>query len=220
MADLSDLAAVEHVMRDMDAVVHLGGISIEDSWDSLLPANIVGTYNVYEAARRAGVKRVVYASSNHVVGFHRRTQTVGVDAPMRPDSRYGVAKVFGEALGRMCADKHGIETVSLRIGQFRPIPTNTRMLSLWISPADMVRLVQCSLDADNVHFEVVYGISANTRAWYENPGAVRIGYAPRDNAENYVQQALSGQVEQGIGQWFQGGPFCTDEFDGNHDAIT
>ncbi len=220
VADLSDFAAVELLMRDMEAVVHLGGIPIEDNWDALLPANIVGTFNVYEAARRAGVKRVVYASSNHVVGFHRRTRVVGPDDPMRPDSRYGVSKVFGEAIARMYADKYGIETVCLRIGQFRPRPTNTRMLSLWISPADMVQLVLCSLEADEVHFEVVYGISANRRAWYANPGAERIGYVPRDNAEEYLQEVLeSADVEEGIGQWFQGGPFCTAEFDGAFDDI-
>lgn len=219
LADLSDLAAVERLMQGIDAVVHLGGVSIEGSWEAILPANIEGTYNVYEAARRSGVKRVVFASSNHAVGFHRRTHVVGPDAPVRPDSRYGVAKVFGEALARLYADKHGIETVSLRIGQFRPSPTNARMLSLWISPADMMRLVQCSLDAQDVHFEVVYGISANARAWYDNPGATRIGYLPQDNAEDYLTQALAGEAEDTIGCQFQGGPFCSDEFDGTADNI-
>ena len=220
VADLADLDAVTHLMRGMDAVVHLGGISVEDEWDALLPANIVGVYNLYEAARRAGVQRVVFASSNHVTGFYRRTQTIGPDVAPRPDSRYGVTKVFGEAIARMYADKHGIQTVSLRIGQFRPAPSNERMLSLWISHEDMVRLVIRSLEADDVHFEVVYGISGNARAWYDNPGGQRIGYAPEQNAEDHRDAAMAAAKEPGVGRLFQGGPFCTDEFDANPDAIS
>lgn len=220
IADLSNLEAVHQLMRDVDAVVHMGGISAEDEWDALLPANIVGTYNLYEAARRAGVKRVVFASSNHVVGFHRRTRVIGPDEAIRPDTRYGVTKAFGEALARLYADKHGLESVCLRIGQFRPRPANSRMLSLWLSPEDMVRLVQSSLDADNVHFEVVYGVSANQRGWYENPGAVRIGYVPQENAEDYLT-AVQAQpdAEDEVGRLFQGGPFCSTEFDGAIDDI-
>ena len=220
IADLSNLEAVHHLMRDVDAVVHMGGISVEDTWDALLPANIVGTYNVYEAARRAGVKRVVFASSNHVVGFYRRTQVIGPEKAIRPDTRYGITKAFGEALARFYADKHGLESVCLRIGQFRPSPTNSRMLSLWLSPEDLVRLVQSSLDANNIHFEVVYGVSANQRGWYDDPGAAKIGYVPQQNAEDHLSavQAQS-DVEDEVGRLFQGGPFCSIEFDGSIDDI-
>ena len=220
--DLGDLAAVERAARDVDAIVHLGGNSLEAEWDDICANNIGGTYNLYEAARRAGVKRVVFASSNHVVGFHRRERPVGPDSPLRPDTRYGVSKVFGEAIARLYADKHGLASVCLRIGQFRPKPTNLRMLSLWISPRDMVQLVVRSLEAPDLHFEIVYGISANRRGWYDNPGAVRIGYRPVDNAEDYaaeVEAAAAGQPEPPIEGSFQGGPFCSQEFEGDAGRI-
>ena len=220
--DLSDLAAVEQAARDVDAIVHLGGNSLEAAWDDICANNIVGTYNLYEAARRCGVARVVFASSNHVVGFHRRERTVGPDSPLRPDTRYGVSKAFGEAIARLYADKHGVASVCLRIGQFRPKPTNVRMLSLWISPRDMVQLVQRSLDAPGVHFEIVYGISGNSRAWYDNPGAERIGFRPLDDAEAYaaeVMTAAAGAPEPALERAFQGGPFCSQEFDGDAERI-
>ena len=142
--DLRDRAATMKAMEGIDIVYHFGGIPAEDTWETIRDVNIEGTYNIYEAARLNGVKRVVFASSNHAMGFHRRETIVGQDEPTRPDSRYGVSKVFGEAVGNLYADKHGLETISLRIGQFRPKPTNRRMLSLWLSPADMGRLaVSC-----------------------------------------------------------------------------
>jgi uronate dehydrogenase len=168
------------------------------------------------------VKRVVFASSNHVVGFHRRERSVGPDSPLRPDTRYGVSKVFGEAIARLYADKHGLASVCLRIGQFRPKPTNRRMLSLWISPRDTVQLVVRSLEAPDVHFEIVYGISANRRGWYDNPGAARIGYRPVDDAENYaaeVEAAVAGELESPVEGAFQGGPFCSQEFEGDAGRI-
>jgi uronate dehydrogenase len=221
-ADLADYAAVEDVVRGCDAVVHLGGISMEDTWQAISQSNIHGTYNVYEAARQCGVERVVFASSNHAAGFWRRSTTIGPDVPTRPDSYYGLSKVFGEGLARLYADKHGLSSVCLRIGQFRVKPTNVRMLSLWLSHRDMVSLARCSLEAEDIHFEVVYGISANTRAWYQNPGAERIGYRPEDNAEDFASEVLDNlelEPEDAIGALFQGGPFCSDGFDGDPDRI-
>lgn len=221
-ADLADYQAVEAAVRDCDAVVHLGGIPLEDKWPAISQSNIHGTFNVYEAARRCGVKRVVFASSNHAVGFWRRTRSIGPDVPTRPDSLYGLSKVFGEGLARLFADKHGLPSVCLRIGQFRPKPTNERMLSLWLSHRDMVTLARCSLEAEDIHFEIVYGISANTRAWYSNPGAERIGYKPKDNAENFAAEVLGNpniEVEDEVGALFQGGPFCSADFDGIPERI-
>lgn len=222
-ADLSDYDAVEAVVRDCDAVLHIGGIPHEDAWDAILRSNVIGTFNVYEAARRCGVKRVVFASSNHAAGFWRRSRTIGPDVPARPDSLYGVSKVFGEGVARLYADKYAISSVCLRIGQFRPRPTNVRMLSLWLSPADMVRLAHRSLEAEGVHFEIVYGISSNTRAWYANPGAERIGYRGEDNAEDYAAEVLAdpkAAAEDDIGALFQGGPFCSDGFHGDPEKIS
>ncbi len=219
--DLRDFDQVRESMEGIDCVFHLGGVSVEGDWPSVRDINIDGTYNVYEAARQAGVQRVIYASSNHAAGFHRRGHRIGPDAPIRPDSRYGVSKAFGEAIARLYADKHGIGSICLRIGQFRPKPTNRRMLSLWLSYDDTARLAISCLNARDVHFEIVYGISANTRAWYDNPGAARIGYAPRDNAETYLATLPpEAYDEDRVEAAFQGGPYCSAEFDASPDNIS
>ncbi len=132
-ADIEDFAATRQSMKNIDCVVHLGAIPIEGPWEKILPINIAGTYNVFEAARQQGVKRVVFASSNHAIGYYRRSQTIDGTAQPRPDSRYGVSKAFGEALGHMYADKHGMEVACLRIGTFRDRPVERRHLSTWIS---------------------------------------------------------------------------------------
>ncbi len=213
--DVRDAKAVSTVMQGVDIVYHFGGIASEADWTAIRSVNIDGTYNIYEAARQASTRRIVFASSNHFAGFYRRDHAIGPDVPLRPDSRYGVSKVAGEAIARLYADKHGIGTIALRIGQFRPKPTNRRMLSLWLSHADMARLASCCLDADDIHFEVVYGISANTRAFYDNPGADKIGFRPQDNAESYADSLSQEDLaENEVEALFQGGPFCSDEFDG------
>jgi uronate dehydrogenase len=221
-ADLCDAEAMLAVMQGVDSVVHLGGTPEESDWESVHANNIVGLFNVYEAARQAGVHRIVFASSNHVVGFYRRDHRVGDQEPARPDSRYGVSKVFGEAIARLYADKHGIAAICLRIGSFRVRPTDIRMLSTWISPADMVRLARCSLEAPDVHFEIVYGVSANPRNWWDNPGAERIGYRPKDNAEQYADEmmaTMSPEDEPIEERLFHGGPFCGMEFNARIDDI-
>ena len=219
-ADLTDPSRVAELMDGIDCVVHLGGVPREAAWDAILHNNIEGTYNVFEAARAAGVKRIVFASSNHTIGYHRVSRRVGVEEPMRPDSRYGVSKVFGEALGRLYADKHGLEVACLRIGSFRKEPGDFRQLATWISPRDTVQLVRRCIDAPQFHFLVLYGVSANTRSRWENPHAAFIGYAPEDNAEAYADRfsepALDGTdpVTE-----FHGGPFCGLEFDGDVSRI-
>jgi uronate dehydrogenase len=221
-ADLRDLDQMVAAMEGVDAVVHLGGVPEEDAWEPVHNLNLVGCYHVFEAARRQGVKRMVFASSNHVIGYYRRPERIGPDVPPRPDSRYGVSKVFGEALGRLYADKHGIGCVSLRIGSFQPKPKNVRMLSTWISHRDTVQLVRRSLDAPEVHFEVVYGVSNNDRNWWDNPGGERIGYKPEDNAEDYAEEIL-GQMapedEPETERLFHGGEFCGMEFSGDTSRI-
>ncbi|MGB3386766.1 MAG: NAD(P)-dependent oxidoreductase [Pseudaminobacter sp.] len=218
--DLRDFTSTRNAMKDIDIVFHFGGLSLEADWASIRDVNIDGTYNVFEAARLAGVRRVVFASSNHVAGFYPRDFRIGPEVLARPDSRYGVSKVFGEALGQLYADKHGLEVISLRIGQFRPKPTNLRMLSLWLSPADMAQLARRCVTAAQVDFEIVYGISANTRAWYDNPGAARIGFVPQDNAEDYADSLWAeGFCETPVEATFQGGPFCSAEFDSRRDVV-
>jgi uronate dehydrogenase len=217
-ADLRDLAQVEAIMEGVDAVVHLGGMSVENTWELVHEANIVGCYHVFEAARRQGVKRVVFASSNHAIGFHRRTERIDDTAMLRPDGNYGLSKMFGEGLGRLYADKHGIACVCLRIGSWQPKPLNLRMLSTWLSPRDGIHLIGRALDATGVHFEIVYGASANDRSWWDNPGGARIGFAPQDNAEVFageLEAQMAPEDEPEVERTFHGGPFTAMGFSGD-----
>jgi uronate dehydrogenase len=186
--DLNDRGATEDAMAGVDAVVHLAAIAHEAAFDDIVAGNVMTTYSVFEGARRAGVRRVVFASSNHVTGFYRRDEIVGPNEPVRPDTFYGVSKAFGEALGRLYADKHGLEVVCLRIGSFAERPTTVRQLNIWLSPRDCVELVRCSLEAADVGFTVVYGVSANTRSWWRDDAAARLGYRPQDDAEIFAAE--------------------------------
>ena len=186
--DLNDRRGTQAAMKGVAAVVHLAAIPREAPFDDIVEGNVKTTYSVFEAARRAGVRRVVFASSNHVVGFYERGETVGADDPVRPDTFYGVSKAFGEALGRLYADKHGLEVVCLRIGSFAERPTTPRQLSTWLSPRDCIQLVGCSIDAADVGFAIVYGVSANTRRWWRDDAAARLGYRPQDDAETYAAE--------------------------------
>jgi len=187
--DLSDAAAVHALMAGVDALVHLGGVSVEGPFEPILQANILGLHNVYEAARRHGVKRIVYASSNHVTGCYRQDERISTHDRPRPDGNYGLSKFFGEGLASLYWDRYGIETVSLRIGTATPDdrPPDRRALSTWLSHADLARLVIASLTARDVGCLVAYGISNNPRAWYASRDAwARLGYDPQDSAEVYA----------------------------------
>ena len=185
VAALEDRAAVLALLKDVDAVVHLGGISVEAAFDPILQANIVGVFNLYEAARKQGVRRVVLASSNHVTGFYRQDERIDAQAPVRPDTLYGVSKAFGENLARLFHDRHGIETVCLRIGSCLPEPIDRRTLASWLSHDDLERLVVASVSAPRVGHCVVYGVSDNPLTWWHNPGAASIGYRPQDSSERF-----------------------------------
>ena len=218
--DVTDLQAVSAAMQGIDCVVHLAGVPREDTWEALLANNIVGTYNVFEAARTQGVRRMIYASSNHVIGYYGAGQEVGTADPPRPDSRYGVSKVFGEALGRLYADKHGLSVACLRIGSFRDRPEDERQLATWVSPRDMTALVRCAVEAPAFHYLVLYGISANTRARWGNPDALRIGYVPQDDAEAYAAQVAGKTPPAGDpARVFHGGSFCAQEWTGDLERI-
>ena len=157
------LAAVDNLTKGIDGIVHLGGHSIEGPWETILSANIVGCRNMFEAAYRNGVKRVVFASSNHAVGFYPRSKKIGVDVTVRPDSRYGVSKAFGEAIGALYADKHGLRVTCLRIGNFGDAPLDQRRLSIWLKPEDLVQLIRIGLEHPDIKFEIFYGMSDNAR---------------------------------------------------------
>ncbi len=217
-ADLADLAQVERAVAGVEGIIHLGGVSIEKPWSMIHPANIVGCYNLFEAARRHGVRRVVFASSNHVMGFYRRRRRVGTDALVRPDSRYGVSKAFGEALGAFYADKYGLGVLCIRIGNFTDKPVDMRRMSIWISPDDLVQLIRIGLEHPDLRYEVVYGASDNARSWWDNAAAFRLGYRPKGRAEDHLADAQAGQAKLApnpIADMFEGGPFCSDEFVGD-----
>jgi uronate dehydrogenase len=211
-ADLARLADVRRVTKGVDAIVHLGGYAVEGPWEAILQANIVGAYNLFEAARRNGVKRVVFASSHHAVGFHRRDHVIDHAADVRPDTRYGVSKVFGEALGRLYADKYGLEVFCIRIGNVNPAPIDKRRLSLWVSPRDLAQLVAIGLDHPDVRFEIVYGVSGNRRTFYDNANAARLGYRPLDDSEPHAAALLAREPPGApIADLYQGGHFTVAE---------
>lgn len=207
-AELTDFDAVARAAAGADAVVHLGGTPSERPFGELLGPNFAGTQHVFEAARRAGARRVVYASSNHATGMYASGHPLRGTEPVRPDSLYGVSKVFGEALGRLYVDKFGLEVVCLRIGSFAPRPRVARELSTWLSAADCTRLVLAALTAPDVGFAVVYGVSANRRSWWDPQPGLEIGYAPQDDAE-----AFASELEGDPGP-LQGGEFTEPDAGG------
>src|SRR5215470_13878283 len=221
-ADLADIAQVEAAVDGMEGIVHLGGFSVEGPWETILNANIVGCYNLFEAARRKGVERVVFASSNHAVGFYPRHRRIGTDVTVRPDSRYGVSKAFGEALAALYADKHGLRVLCLRIGHVLDKPADRRRLSIWLKPEDLAQLVRIGLEHPDLRFEIFYGISSNERSWWDNSRAYAYGYRPTGRAEDHRDAALAAQTKMAadpVGDFFQGGPFCSDEFDAQRDDV-
>lgn len=183
VAPLQDEAAVYDLLDGVDAVLHFGGVSIEQPFGAVLPANIVGAYNLYEAARRHGTRRIIFASSNHVTGFYGQGETIKARVVPRPDGYYGLSKAFGECLAQLYFDRHGLETVSLRIGSCLPEPQDRRHLSSWLSHDDMERLLVAALTAPVVGHSIVYGVSANRSSWWDNAQARHIGYQPQDSSE-------------------------------------
>ena len=183
--DLGDAAGMLDLTRDVDAVVHMGGVSGESRFADLHHANILGMYHLFEGCRKNGIRRVVWASSNHAIGFYPRTRTIDATVPQRPDTAYGLTKAFGEDLAQYYDDKYGVEAVSLRIGSCFPKPVDRRMLATWLSYPDLVHLVERSLLAPAVGHTVVFGMSANQEAFWDNRAASALGFRPGDNAEDY-----------------------------------
>ena len=221
-ADIRDIAAIEKAMEGIDCVVQLAGASVESPWDKVLPLNIEGCYNTFEAAHRQGVKRMIFASSNHTVGFHRRERFIDNTVVPRPDSRYGVSKVFGEAVGRLYADKYGLSVACLRIGTFRnpDRPADARQLLTWISHRDMVQLVRRCIDYPHYHFVIVYGVSNNLRSRWDNSNVKFLGFRPEDDSEIFAPEILAmGAKEDEIASQFHGGFYCPMEFSGDTTLI-
>jgi len=206
--ELADAQAVHGLLAGVEAVVHLGGVSVEGPFEPILQANIVGLHNLYEAARRQGVRRVVFASSNHVTGCYPQSQVLTPQDPPRPDGNYGLSKLFGEGIASLYWDRFGIQTVCLRIGTATPLPPDRRGLSTWISLPDLARLVTCALTAPDVGFLVAYGVSGNTRAFWDTAAAwARLGFEPHDNAETHAPQVQHLLQPEGPQRLLQGGSF-------------
>jgi uronate dehydrogenase len=216
--ELADAAAVERLFEGVDACVHLGGQPHEAPWPVIMEANIQGVVNVWEGARKAGARRIVFASSNHAIGFHPRTRKLDHTAPARPDTRYGLSKAFGEDVGLYYANKHGIGCMCMRIGSARERPVDERMLSTWQSLGDFCRLVEAGLEADYV-YEIVYGVSDNPRSWWDNSNAYRLGYRPEDSAEKWAAELVGKRTDDPVNELFQGGMFCGPEFTGEIEKI-
>jgi uronate dehydrogenase len=215
-ADLGDYEQTKQITAGIDGIVHLGGYSVEGPWETIHKSNIVGCYNLFEAAYRSGVKRIVFASSNHAVGFYPRDRKIGVDVTVRPDSRYGVSKAFGEAVGALYADKHGLRVTCIRIGNVNDKPLDKRRLSIWVKPEDLAQLIRIGLEHPDIRFEIFYGVSDNEAGWWDNSNARRFGYRPQFRSEIFRDEAMAAQAKlpaDPIGDRFQGGPFCSDEYD-------
>ena len=195
-------------------MVHLAGLSTPGyAWSDYQAVNVDGTRRVLEAARASGCPRVVLASSHHVLGRTPlgATTHLAEDDPFRPDTYYGASKAAAETLGRLYHDRHGLDVVCLRIGSFRARPTEWRHRWSWLSPDDLVRVVEAALLAPDPGFAVVWAVSANRAAITSSAGAEAIGYRPLDDASTYDEASLGGG---GLGRLYVGGEFCAEGVDG------
>ena len=209
-ADLADKAAVHALLAGVDAVVHMGGVSTERPFEEILPANIVGVYNLYEAARKQGVKRIVFASSNHVTGFYKQSETIDATAAPRPDGWYGISKAFGEDVSRFYYDRYGIETACIRIGSSFPAPKDRRMLASYLSYDDLHRLVTACLSTPALGHSIVFGMSNNAVTWWDNRCAKHVGYVAKDSSDSFreaVYAATQAPDLTDLAAMYQGGGF-------------
>ena len=209
-ADLTEQHALDPCPVDVTDIVHFGGINTEGPPEAIHAANIMGTLNIFEFAR-ARRARVTFASSNHTIGFYPRSRTLTVADPYRPDGYYGLSKAYAELLGRLFYDKHGVESVHLRIASCVPEPTDLRHLSTWLSYPDFVRLVTAALTAEAPGYAIVWGVSRNTRGWWSDDDSERIGYRPQDDAETFASRIHS-ESGDAVALAFQGGSHCAIGF--------
>jgi uronate dehydrogenase len=212
-ADLAKLDEIVPLLEGAEMVVHFGAIGDEAPFDDILQSNIIGAYNVWEAASRNGLRRVVYASSIHAVGMYPKNEFIGTDTPHRPDTFYGLAKCFAEDLASLYWDKRKIEAVCLRILSCATV-TNARAVGSWLSYDDLIHLVERSITTPITGFMVAYGVSANDRAPVDNAKASFLGYRPKDNAEQFAETIFAEAEPPDAtdpGQMCHGGPFASVE---------
>jgi uronate dehydrogenase len=210
LADLADASAVDAAVAGVNAIVHLGGVSVEGPFGPIMQANILGLFNLYEAARKHHVKRIVFASSNHVTGFYRQGETITADHSPRPDGFYGVSKAFGEDLSRFYFDRFGIETACIRIGSSFPEPKDRRMLATWLSYGDLHRLITACLTTPVLGHTIVFGMSDNAVTWWDNSRARHVGYVPQDSSDVFRDAVYARTPNPDLADpkvQFQGGGF-------------
>ena len=220
--NLGDLSFIESLVTRVDGIVHLGGLVGADcAFDEILEPNIVGVHNVFEAARHAGIKQVVYASSAHCVGFIRRGEHIDHQTLPRPNCEYAVSKAFGESTGSYYADKFGMNILSIRIGYVGEDLTKERRLRTWVSPRDLAQLCEIGLSQD-LGFEIVYGTSDNPEPFFDNANAFRLGYRPQDRAIDHLtdksvldEKPDPDSIEGGV----VGGGFAAAGFAGDPERI-
>ena len=216
LADLKNFKKIVKMTKDVFAIVHFGAIPIEDTQQNILNNNIIGTYNLFEAAKINKVKRIIFASSNHAIGFHRRTTRLNEMSTQRPDSHYGLSKAFGEDLSRLYADKFNIKSMCIRIGSCLKNPEDRRHISTWISYEDLTQLVDIGIKHKSIHHEIVYGPSKNKKSWWNNSKAYKLGYKPKDSADRFNINLLSkNEYKDKMALLFQGGVFTSANFKGN-----
>jgi uronate dehydrogenase len=211
--DLREEGVVDRLLEGVDVLVHLAGTSIERPLPEIIQNNLVALQTVYEGARRHRVKRIVFASSNHAFGMFSVKDKLALDTEFRPDGFYGLSKVWGEALARMYWDKHGIEGVMLRIGSILERPTEFRHLSTWFGHQDLLHCVMRCIEAPEVGYLAVWGVSNNTRSYWQPIGSQPLDFHPSQNAEDYAAEILQKEnpLDQ-VAQHYQGGGFVTLDF--------
>lgn len=215
--DLGDAEAVMRLVEGCDGILHLGGISVEDTFSKILNANIAGLYNLYEAARAHGMPRILFASSNHTIGYYRQDEAIDTRSPMRPDSLYGVSKCFGEALARMYFEKFGQQTALVRIGSCFEKPANHRMLATWMSFEDFESLISRVFTAPLLGCPIIWGVSNNDRAWWDNSASAYLGWRPKDNAEVFraeLDAKMAVPAADAPASLYQGGHFVAEPIHG------
>ena len=212
LCELSDAQSVDAMVQGCDGIIHLGGVSTENTFENILNGNIIGVYNLYESARKHNVKRILFASSNHAIGFYDVNQRIDADAPPRPDSMYGVSKGYGELLARYYYEKYGIETVAVRIGSCWEQPKDNRMLKTWLSDDDFASLVDCIFKAPKVGYCVVYGVSNNEETWWDNSKVDFLGWHPKDSSAQFASlEHIKNEIIDPHDEkhQYQGGAFAT-----------
>jgi uronate dehydrogenase len=205
-ADLSDGVDILRLAEGCGMILHFGGCSVERPFEEVIGPNIRGLYHIYEAARREGA-RVLFASSNHTIGFHERSEPLDADCDLLPDGYYGLSKVYGEMMGRLYWYKHGVESVAVRIGSCFPEPTEERMLSTWLSYADLCRLCERATLAPTTGCIVLWGASANARTFWRQDARGKIGWLPQDSADTYAGQMLGKTSGDPVIELYQGGAY-------------